>query len=94
MVYDYVIVGGGSAGCVAAGRLAREEGARVMLLEGGGMDDSLLVRAPAGLVKLMKPGSRYYQEYVSAPQPQLGGRTVPILQPWVLGGGSTVNAMT
>lgn len=94
MNYDVIIVGGGSAGCVAAGRLAGEFGARVLLLEAGGGDRNPLLRIPAGLAKLMVPGSRYYTEYASAPQRQLGGRIVPILQSKVLGGGSALNAMT
>lgn len=94
MVYDFVIVGGGSAGCVAAGRLARETGAKVLLLESGGTDRSMLVDIPAGLVKLMRPKSRFYTEYPSVPQPQLNGRSPSILQANVLGGGSSVNAMT
>jgi choline dehydrogenase len=51
--YDYIVVGGGSAGCVTAGRLVKEFGAKVLLLEAGSPDTNRLIDMPAGFVKLL-----------------------------------------
>lgn len=91
-MYDYIIIGGGSAGCVAAGRLVGEFGARVLLLEQGGSDRHPLLRMPAGFIKMLK-GSRYLTFHTTLPQDQLDGRIHDLPQGHVLGGGSTVNAM-
>lgn len=89
--YDYVIVGGGTSGCVAAWNLVKQRKARVLVLEAGWSDDSWLLRMPAGFVKLLH-GSRYLTFRESIPQEQLFGRTQIVPQGNVLGGGSTVNA--
>ncbi|MEZ5667639.1 MAG: GMC family oxidoreductase N-terminal domain-containing protein [Alphaproteobacteria bacterium] len=90
--FDYIVVGGGSAGCVTAGKLVGEHGARVLLLEAGWPDSHPLLRMPAGFVRFIR-GSRYVTEHVSSPQDQLDGRRQIIIQANVLGGGSSVNAM-
>jgi choline dehydrogenase len=92
--YDYIVVGGGSAGCVTAGRLVKEFGAKVLLLEAGPPDTNRLIDMPAGFVKLMFRPSPFVTIYESEPQPSLDGRSVSIMQGHVLGGGSSVNAMT
>jgi choline dehydrogenase len=89
--FAHIVVGGGSAGCVAASRLVREFGAKVLLLEAGGGADAWLLRIPAGFIKILS-GTKYLTQYRSVPQGQLGGRIQLIPQAKVLGGGSSVNA--
>lgn len=92
--YDYIVIGGGSAGCVTGGRLVREFGARVLLLEAGPSDAHRLIDMPAGFVKLLFRPSPFVTVYEFEAQPSLDGRSVSIMQGHVLGGGSSVNAMT
>jgi choline dehydrogenase len=89
--FDYIVVGGGSAGCVAAGRLVSEFGVRVLLLEAGGHDDAWALRAPAGFSRILA-GTKYLTQHETVPQEQLAGRVQVIPQGKVLGGGSSVNA--
>src|SRR5688572_10268905 len=90
--YDYVIAGGGSAGCVVASRLVGEFGARVLLLEAGPAKASPLMAMPAGYMKFLARDT-YLTMHKSVPQPQLDGRAPIIPQAKLLGGGSSVNAM-
>lgn len=90
--YDYIIVGGGSSGCVAAARLVREQGARVLLLEAGGRATSMLVDMPAGFIKFLK-GHPYLTMHEPVPQKALGGRQPIVPQGRALGGSSMVNGM-
>ncbi len=94
MQYDYIVVGGGSSGCVTASRLVREFGATVLLLEGGWPDKHPYIRMPAGFVRTVLKSNRFVTPHVSEPQPALDGRVITVLQGNVLGGGSSVNAMT
>lgn len=89
--HDYVIVGGGTAGSLLAGRLA-EAGARVLVLEAGGSDRNPLIRMPAGFVKLLSV-ARYMWFYQSVRQDHLKGRAPVVPCGRVVGGGSSVNAM-
>ena len=89
--YDYIVVGGGTSGCLVAARLA-EAGHTVLVLEAGPDDRNPLIRMPAGFVKLLGV-ERYMWFYKSVPQAHLGGRTPIVPQGRVLGGGSSVNAM-
>ena len=90
--FDYIIVGGGSAGCLVAARLARESGARVLLLEQGGRDSNPLIHMPAGYIKLLAR-SDHMTFHQPDHDPLLAGRAPVIPQGKVLGGGSSVNAM-
>lgn len=72
--YDYIIVGGGSSGCVAAWRLVEEFGARVLLLEAGARRMSPLMHMPAGYMKYLGRDT-YLDMHHMVPQPQLDGRS-------------------
>lgn len=88
---DYIIVGGGSAGCLVAARLI-EAGATVLLLEEGPPRGHPLLDLPAGYMKFLN-SERYLKYYPTVPQPQLDGRSLIIPQGRLLGGGSAINAM-
>ena len=89
--FDYVVIGGGTSGCVAAAKLVSAYGARVLVLEAGPDDGHPLLRMPAGFIKMLH-GSKYLNFRESIPQEQLFGRKQIVPQANVLGGGSTVNA--
>ena len=91
-LYDYVIVGGGSSGCVVASRLAAETQARILLLEAGPRKGSRILDMPAGYMKFLARDT-YLTMHRTVPQTQLDGRDLIIPQARVLGGGSAVNAM-
>ncbi|GAB7541074.1 GMC family oxidoreductase [Cupriavidus sp. 8B] len=88
--FDYVVVGGGSAGCVVTYRLAAA-GYSVLLLEAGPADDSRFVRMPATFVRVI--GTERTWLYETEPQAAAAGRTMHVPQGRTLGGGSSVNAM-
>ena len=90
-MYDYVIVGGGSAGCVIAARLAEDPGVRVLLLEAGPNPDAEEIRIPAAYTRLFR--SRYDWNYVTLPQERADGRVIYWPRGRVLGGSSALNAM-
>lgn len=89
---DYVIVGGGSAGCVLAARLSEDPAVQVVLLEAGPPDTSILIQCPAGLAVLAKTGQANWG-FHTVPQPGLNGRRGYQPRGKVLGGSSSVNAM-
>jgi len=91
-MFDYIIVGGGSAGCVLAARLTEDAGVRVALLEAGPPDRSVLIHCPAGLALLAKNGHANWA-FETVPQPGLNGRRGYQPRGKVLGGSSSVNAM-
>ncbi|HJP77022.1 MAG TPA: GMC family oxidoreductase N-terminal domain-containing protein [Pseudonocardiaceae bacterium] len=92
---DYVVVGGGSAGCVVASRLA-DGGASVVLLEAGGSDRTRLVRVP-GMITLAQTVPRLKKRLdwcdFSVPQRHARDRRIPMLRGRVLGGSGAVNGM-
>ena len=90
MTYDYIIVGGGSAGCVLASRLSEDPAVKVLLVEAGGGDSSMLFRMPAGFARMTKGVASW--GWSTVPQKHLGGRVVWYTQARVIGGGSSINA--
>ena len=90
--FDYIVVGAGSAGCVLANRLSADPAARVLLLEAGGKDDSILVRMPAGAYSLATKG-RYNWGFWSEPEPALDNRRIFFPRGKGLGGSSLINGM-
>ncbi|MBL8575628.1 MAG: GMC family oxidoreductase N-terminal domain-containing protein [Mesorhizobium sp.] len=89
--YDFIVVGGGSSGCVAAARLVAA-GASVLLLERGPRKANRILHYPAGYMKFLARDT-YLMMHPTEPQAQLGGRAPIVPQGRVLGGGGTVNAM-
>jgi choline dehydrogenase-like flavoprotein len=91
-MFDYIIVGGGSAGCVLAARLTENPEVTVALLEAGPADKSVLIHCPAGLALIAKNGQANWK-FETTPQPGLNGRRGYQPRGKVLGGSSSVNAM-
>jgi len=91
-VYDYVIIGAGSAGCVLANRLSANPNNRVLLLEAGGRDRNPFIHMPAGLSRLVRHGGVNWG-YCTEPQAELDNRRLYWPRGKVLGGSSSINAM-
>ncbi len=92
--FDYVIVGGGSAGSVLANRLSADPGTRVLVLEAGRPDwrFDVFVHMPAALA--FPIGSRFYDwKYESEPEPFMNGRRIYHARGKLLGGSSSINGM-
>jgi choline dehydrogenase len=90
--HDYVIVGAGSAGCVLAGRLTEDPQVRVLLIEAGPQDRSWRIAMPSAVGGLLS-SDRFNWNYVSDPEPGLGGRRLTHPRGRVLGGSSSINGM-
>ncbi len=87
--FDYIVVGGGSAGCVLASRLSEKPDTRVLLLEEGPHDRTMWVRMPVGTFKLVGTESSFI--FKTEPEAAAHGRTFVVPQGRMLGGGSSIN---
>ena len=90
--FDYIVVGGGSSGCVMASRLSENPLARVLLIESGHKDGHPWIHIPSTFFKVIEKG-RDIVAYVGEPTPELNNRPSIVIQGHVIGGGSSVNAM-
>jgi choline dehydrogenase len=91
-IFDYVIVGAGSAGCALANRLSEDAGTTVALLEAGGRDTNPWIHIPAGFYRnIFNPAVSW--QFGSGPEPHLDGRVVPWPRGRVLGGSSAINGL-
>ncbi len=91
-VWDYIIVGAGSAGCVLANRLTEDSRNKVLLLEAGPRDSSLWIHIPVGFNKLLN-NTRYNWCFATEPEDNVRGRSIPIPRGKTLGGSSSINGM-
>jgi choline dehydrogenase-like flavoprotein len=90
-MYDYVIVGAGSAGCVLANRLSEDPSVRVLLLDAGKRDRSPNIKIPAAFAKQFH--TKLDWDYATEPEPHVDGRELYIPRGKSLGGSSSMNAM-
>jgi len=91
-MFDYIVIGGGSAGCVLAARLSEDASVNVCLLEAGPPDRSVLIHCPAGLAVLAQTTQANWA-FETVPQTGLNGRRGYQPRGKVLGGSSSINAM-
>ncbi len=89
--FDYIVVGGGSAGCVVASKLAQDGRFSIALLEEGRKDSNRWIHVPATFFKVLQ--SKDATAYISEPDSSLNDRKFAVPQGRVLGGGSSVNGM-
>jgi choline dehydrogenase len=91
-LFDYIVIGGGAAGCVIANRLSADPRHRILLLEAGGPDDYFWLKVPLGIPYVLG-NPRCDWRLRGEPEPHLNGRTIEIPLGKTLGGSSSINGM-
>ena len=89
---DYLVVGGGTAGCILAARLSEDPAVRVTLLEAGPEDRDPWIHIPAGYARLFASG-KFDWKFATEPEPELGGRSIAWPRGRVLGGSGSINGL-
>ena len=93
LAFDFVIVGGGSAGCVLASRLSEDNACKVLLVESGAYSRHPLIRVPTGVGIIWK--RRLFDWQLNSTEtPSLNQRKIELMRGKVLGGSSAINAMS
>ena len=90
--FDYIVAGGGAAGCVLAARLSEKSNNKVLLVESGRKDADPYIHIPATFFKVLEKGIDVHM-YSSESEKGLNGRPSIVPQGNVIGGGSSINAM-
>src|SRR5258707_2908076 len=90
--FDYIVIGGGTAGCVLAARLSEDRNVSVALLEAGGTNNRLWIRTPATIMAAINSPALNWG-FKTTPQVGLAGRQINIPRGHVLGGSGSLNGM-